>query len=98
MLDVIAGHVLSFVELPGGLQYLSPAIPFKRRHSAEFSGGPVHSYITDFVKSYFHTVVADVHVRNVVWHLQRYFLEPRGGLEAINLMKGAYVHGKVIFF
>ena len=98
MLDVIAGHVLLFVELLGGLQYLSSDLPFKRRHSAEFSGGPVYSYITDFVKSYFHTVVADVHVRSVVRHLQRYVLQPRGGLEAINLMKGTYVHGKAIFF
>ena len=49
----------------------------------------MYSHITVFVKSYFHTVVADVHVRSVVGHLQRYFLEPRGALEAINLMKGA---------
>jgi hypothetical protein len=96
MLEVTAGNVLSFVELLGGLQYLSFALPFKRRHSAEFSGWPVYSYITDFVKSHFHTVVAD-HVRSVVWHLQRCFLESRGGLEAINLTKGAYVHGTAIF-
>jgi len=89
MNEVTAGHVLSFVELLGGLQYLTFALPFKRRHSVKFSGGPVYSYITDFVKSYFHTVVADVHVRGVVWHLQRYFLEPRSALGAINLMKGA---------
>lgn len=66
MNEVTAGHVLSFVELLGGLQYLTFALPFKRRHSVKFSGGPVYSYITDFVKSYFHTVVADVHVRGVV--------------------------------
>ena len=98
MHEVTAGHFLPFIELLGGLQYLSSALPFKRRHSAEFSGGLVYSYITDFVKSYFHTVVADVHVCSIVWHLQRYFLEPRGGPEAINLMKGAYVHGTANFF
>jgi len=65
MLEVIVGHVLSFVELLGGLQYLSPVLPFKRRHSAEFSGAPMYSYIIEFVKCHFHTAVDD-HVRSVV--------------------------------
>jgi hypothetical protein len=66
MLEVTAGRVLSFVEFLGGLQYPSSDLPFKRRHSAKFCGGPVYSYITDFVKSHFHTVVAGVRVRSVV--------------------------------
>ena len=58
MLEETAGHDLCFVELLGGLQYLSSLLPYERHHFDEFAVGPAYSYTVDFVKSHFHTVVS----------------------------------------